>query len=678
MGLSKYLLAGSLCVLPMLATATSMPATSQSGYDLNNLDHSISPGDNFFGYADGGWNKANPIPDAYSRWGTFSILYQNNQKKMRAILEEAAADTKAPKGSIEQKIGDFYASGMDEASIDKAGLDPLKPEFKRIDEIKDMAGLEDEIARLHLMGVHALFSFGNMQDKKDSSKMIAAADQGGLGLPDRDYYLKKDKRHEKIRSAYVAHMGAMFGLLGENAKQAKTDAATVMSIEMGLAKASMTRVARRDPHATYHPTKLAKLQAMTPQFSWQKYFALVGIPEQQSVNVVNPKFFTEVKKSLKDRSLADWKTYLRWHLIDRAAPYLSKAFVDEDFKMNAVLSGAKKLHPRWQRVIGTEDWALGFAVGQKYVEKYFPPESKARVLSILHNVKGALKADLEKLSWMSPATRKAAIYKLSQIHEKIGYPDKWRDYSALEIDRGAYVLNVMRAAEFESHRELNKIGQPVDHNEWYMTPQTVNAYYDPPNNEIVFPAGILQPPFFNAKAIAAVNYGAAGVVMGHEITHGFDDQGSQYDAKGNLNDWWTKVDKKNFKERTTCIVDQFSGYTVNGDTHVQGKLVTGEAIADIGGVKLAYNAFQASDAGKAEQGKTYDGFTANQLFFLSFANVWASNIRPAEANRRITIDPHPPAKYRVNGTLADTPEFQQAFGIKDGAPMAPKHRCEIW
>ncbi len=678
MGFSKYLLAGSLCVLPLLAMADTAPATNSSGFDLNNLDRSVSPGDNFFEYADGGWRKANPIPDEYSRWGTFSVLYKNNQEKMRTILEAAAADTKAPKGSIEQKIGDFYASGMDEAAIDKAGIDPLKPELKRIDDIKDMAGLEDEIARLHLMGVHALFSFGNMQDFKDSSKMIGAADQGGLGLPDRDYYTKKDKKHKEIRDAYVKHMGAMFQLLGEDAKQAAKDADTVMSIEMDLAKASMTRVQRRDPHAIYHPTKLVKLEKMTPQFSWKKYFTLVGIPEQQSVNVLNPKFFNEVSKSLAHRSMDDWKTYLRWHLVDRAAPYLSKAFVDEDFKMNSVLSGAKKLHPRWQRVIGAEDNALGFAVGQKYVEKYFPPESKARVISILHNVKGALKADLEQLSWMSPATRKAAIYKLSQIHEKIGYPDKWRDYSALEIDRGPYVLNVMRAAEFDNHRELNKIGQPVDHNEWYMTPQTVNAYYDPSNNEIVFPAGILQPPFFNADAIAAVNYGAAGVVMGHEITHGFDDQGSQYDAKGNLNNWWTKADKKAFKERTQCVVHQFSGYTVNGDTHVQGKLVTGEAIADIGGVKLAYNAFQASDAGKAEQGKTYDGFTADQLFFLSFANVWASNIRPAEASRRITIDPHPPAKYRVNGTLSDTPEFQQAFGIKDGAPMAPKHRCEIW
>ncbi|HET7923059.1 MAG TPA: M13 family metallopeptidase [Gammaproteobacteria bacterium] len=662
--------------MPFAAPSASaaQPAGAE-GLHLDWLDTSINPAKNFFEYANGGWQKANPIPAAYSRWGTFSILAKQNQETVRQILEDAAK-AKAKPGSTTQKVGDFYASGMDEAAINKAGVSPLAPEFKRIADIGNLRQLQAVMAHLQLIGVDALFGFGSMQDFKDSSKMIGGAFQGGLGLPDRDYYLKDDAKFKQIRDEYVAHVARMFELLGDSKTKSAAEAKTVMAIETGLAKVSMSRIDQRTPSNIYHVMTLKQADAVTPNISWSAYFHEIGLSGVKSFNLAMPDFFKALSGDLKSVALDDWKTYLRWHLIDAFAPYLSEPFVDENFKMRAAISGAKENLPRWQRVVSAENRALGFAIGKLYVKEKFPPSSKKAVLDILHGIRGALKNDLKTLAWMTPATRTAALKKLDLMGERIGYPDKWRDYSKLHIVHGPYVVNVFAANSFLNRRDLNKIGKPVDKHEWYMTPQTVNAYYDPSMNNINFPAGILQPPFFDPNAPAAVNYGALGFVMGHEMTHGFDDQGAQFDGHGNLKDWWTKSDKEKFKVATSCISDHFSKYTVNGDLHVQGKLVTGEATADFGGLTLAWRAFHASPAYK--QAKTIDGITPDQQFFLGAAHVWAMNIRPEESRRLVTIDPHPPGVYRVNGTVANMPQFQAAFHVPDGSPMVNKDRCVIW
>jgi putative endopeptidase len=702
----------ALCAISVgaLAAATS----SSEGLHTDWLDKSVDPGTDFFSYANGGWKTANPIPDAYSRWGTFNILQKSNQDVLHTILDDNAKQ-KHKDGSIEQKVGDFYATGMDEAGIETAGVKPLQPEFDAIAAISDQASLQKEIAHLQMMGVDAGFGFGQMQDFKDSSQVIGAAFQGGLGLPDRDYYLKTaDKcvapaaapastkkapapaastavdpaqaayaackaqadKYQTVRDAYVAHIAAMLQLLGDPSTKAAAESKTIMAMETRLAQAAMSRIDMRTPQNIYHPMSVKDIDAATPDIDWSGYLTDVGHPEISNFNFATPDFFKALDTELTKDSLDDWKAYLRWHTIDAAAPYLSKAFVDEDFKMKSALSGAKVLLPRWQRVISTEDDALGFAMGKLFVQKKFPASSRKEVVDILHAIRGALNDDLATLSWMSPETRKAAQVKLGQMGERIGYPDKWRDYSKLEVKRDSYVQNVMRSQLFLQERELAKIGKPVDKSEWDMTPQTVNAYYDPSMNNINFPAGILQPPFFDPKAPAAVNFGAVGFVMGHEMTHGFDDQGAQFDGHGNLKNWWTADDLKKFHVATDCISDHFSTYTVAGGAHVQGHLITGEATADLGGLTLAYRAFHASKAYKTA--KTIDGFTPDQQFFLGAAHVWAENVRPEEQIRRVTIDPHPPGKYRVNGTMANMPSFQQAFGIKDGSPMVNADRCVIW
>jgi putative endopeptidase len=674
--LPACLMAGALSITTLGAfAAQSTPPGAADGLHLDWLDTSVNPAKNFFEYANGGWQKANPIPAAYSRWGTFSILAKQNQETIRTILENAAKANAKP-GTTTQKVGDFYASGMDEAAVNKAGITPLEPEFKRIAAIGNLTDLQSDIAHLQLIGVNALFGFGSMQDFKDSSKMIGGAFQGGLGLPDRDYYLKDDAKFKQIRDEYVAHVARMFELLGDSKGKAAAEAKTVMDMETSLAKASMPRTEQRQPTNIYHPMLLKQLDETTPPFSWQAYFADIGHPEIKSINLAMPEFFKTAMGELKSRPLDDWKVYLRWHLIDAFAPYLSKPFVDENFAMRSALTGAKENLPRWQRVVNAEDGALGFAIGKLYVKEKFPPSSKKAVLDILHGIRGALMTDLKTLAWMTPATRKAAQAKLNQMGQRIGYPDKWRDYSKLTVVRGPYVVNIIAANKFLNDRDLNKIGKPVDKDEWGMTPQTVNAYYDPSMNNINFPAGILQPPFFDPKAPAAVNYGALGFVMGHEMTHGFDDEGAQFDGHGNLKNWWTAEDKKKFTAATDCISDHFSKYTVDGDLHVQGHLVTGEATADFGGLTLAWRAFHASPAYK--RAKTIDGFTPDQQFFLGAAHVWAMNIRPEESRRLVTIDPHPPGVYRVNGTLANMPQFQKAFHIPDNSPMVNKDRCVIW
>ncbi|HEY1892331.1 MAG TPA: M13 family metallopeptidase [Steroidobacteraceae bacterium] len=639
------------------------------------LDTEVSPAQNFFQYANGGWQKSHPIPAAYPSWGTFDILQIRNEKVIRGLIENAAREHAAP-GSTTQKVGDFYASGMNEKLIDRVGLNPLSPELDGIASIRTVADLQQEVAHLQMIGVDAMFGIGQMQDFTDSSKVIGVAAQGGLGLPDRDYYLKQDPKFKQIRATYVAHVARSFELLGDGKDRAASEAATVMTIETGFAQASMSRIEQRNPHAIYHVMNLAELDRGTPNFSWGDYFRQIGCPRITSINLAMPQFFGALGKDLHSVPLEQWQVYLRWRLIDAYAPYLSKPFVDEDFRMESALTGAQKLLPRWQRVVSAEDNALGFAVGKLYVVKEFPPSSKAQVLEILHSVRGALKTDLSTLQWMTPATRQAAIAKLDLMGERIGYPDKWRDYSSLRIDRGPYVLNVMRANEFEQRRQLNKIGKPVDLKEWGMRPQEVNAYYSAAMNNINFPAGILQPPFFDPKAPMAVNYGAAGWVMGHEMTHGFDDHGAQFDGHGNLKNWWTADDSKRFHAATACISDHFSTYTVDGDFHVQGKLVTGEETADLGGLTLALRAFHASSAYK--NAKTVDGFTPDQQFFLGAAHVWADNTRPAEARRLVTIDPHAPPQYRVNGTIANMPQFQEAFHVPAGSPMVNAQRCVIW
>jgi putative endopeptidase len=662
-----FLLTGLSC-LPLISSATT-------GLHTDWIDHRVAPAQNFFSFANGNWQKNNPIPAAYATWGTFHQLQEQNQKLIKNILE-TTAETHPAADSTEQKVGDFYFSGMNETAINADGFKPLQPEFERINAMKNIADLQQTITHLQLIGIDTLFGFGQMQDFQNSQNVIGVAAQSGIGLPDRDYYLKNDAKFRQIRAAYVHHIAKMFELLGDKADTAKAEAASIMTIETMLAKASMSRIAQRDPHAVYHIKTIAELQQITPNFSWQQYFTDIGHPEIQSINLATPEFFSTLNTQLKTVSINDWKTYLRWHLIGGFSPFLSQAFVDENFRMATVLSGAQELLPRWKRVISAENEALGFAIGKLYVEKAFPASSKVAVQQIITNIRIELKADLQNLAWMTPETRAAAIKKLDLMEERIGYPDKWRDYSSLKIDRGPYVLNMIRAMAFLTKRELDKIGKPVDRMEWDMTPQTVNAYYDPSMNRLNLPAGILQPPFFDPIAPVAVNYGAIGFVVGHEMTHGFDDQGAQFDGQGNLKSWWGKQDLKKFQAATAAVAKQFSQYSVAGNVHVQGKLVMGEAVADLGGLTLAYRAFQHANADHSA--KTVHGFTPEQQFFLAAAHVWANNIRPEEARRLVIVDPHPPAMYRVNGTFANMPEFQQAFGIDVNSPMHNKQRPTIW
>ena len=672
----------SLFTLSLLCSALGFSGSeviktpSSDPLHMDWLNTSISPGQDFYAYANGNWQKNNPIPPEYASWGSFNLVNDKVQEIIHQMLIKAAQNTKAAPGSIAQKVGDFYYSGMDEASINKLGITPLQSEFAQIDAINSFADLQRELIHLNQIGVDTIFGFGSMQDFKDSKQMIGALMQSGLSLPDRDYYLKDDAKFKKIREAYVDHLTKMFQLLGDAPDKAANQAKVIMDIETKLAKASMPQVEQRDPHAIYHIVTLADLDKMTPNFAWMNYFKAIGQGNDKSINLAMPEFFKAANDLLKTVSLEDWKIYLRWHLLDSFAAFLSKPFVDQNFKMITALSGAEKILPRWKRVVNVENAALGFAIGKLYVDKYFSPESKQEVLEMLKNIRTVLREDISTLSWMTPATRQEALKKLELMEERIGYPSKWWDYSSLKVDRGPYVLNVIRANQFLIKRDLDKIGKPIDRSEWGMTPQTINAYYDPSMNNLNIPAGILQPPFFDPKAPAAVNYGSIGFVMGHEMTHGFDDQGAKFDGNGNLKDWWTPGDLAKFNKATQCIINQYSGYVVDGDLHVQGKLVVGEATADLGGITLAYRAFHLSKEYK--NAKDIDGMTPDQQFFLGTAHVWAANIRPQQLRNQVTTDPHPPAQYRVNGSLANMPQFQQAFNLPDHSFMVNKDRCVIW
>ena len=647
------------------------------------MDPSVKPSDDFFLYADGGWIKRTEIPPEYTRWGSFNELIEKNNDALHDIAEKAqhtAVDSRmAPET---EKVGDFYASGMDERTIEARRVKPLEQEFKAIDAIKDRNDLLKEIAHFHVIGAGVLFDFGSQADSKDSSHELAQASQGGLGLPDRDYYTKTDDASKKLRDQYVEHVAKMLTLLGEPATSASEDAKKILALETKLAEASRTRVQLRDPQKNYNKMTVGELQQLTPDWNWTDYFKNINLLTPENVNVHQPEFFKTADEIFKSTPLEDWKAYLRWHLINDVAGDLSKDFVNEDFNFNErIMRGAQQIKPRWKRVVTSENGAIGEALGKLYVAFNFPPEAKARALELVNNLKEALADRIKTLEWMDEPTKEQALKKLAAMQVKIGYPDKWLDYSLLKVDRGPYVLNGMRAAKFETTRELNKIGKPVDRTEWGMTPPTVNAYYQPNRNEIVFPAGILQPPFFYANADDAVNYGGIGAVIGHEMTHGFDDQGRQFDADGNLRDWWSPQSAAEFKKRSQAIVNQYSEYEPLPGQHVNGELTQGENIADIGGVKLAYAALQKALAKNPQaRDQKIDGFTPEQRFFLSFANIWRSKIRDEDQKMRLTTDPHSPAHFRVNGPLSDLPEFQKAFGIPDGSPMvrAADKRVNIW
>ena len=665
-----------LAALSCAAAAAAVSAAEPAAAALHEawMDKSVDPLRDFYQYANGGFMRDNPVPAAYSRWGQFDILNVKNQDFIHELLQSAAASTSAAPGSEARKIGDFYASGMDETAADQAGIAPLKLELARVAALRHPADLTAELAHLQMIGVDAAFGMGQMQDFSDSTKVIGVVQQGGLGLPDRDYYLKDDAKYAAIRKAYVMHIERMFVLTGDPAARSGRAALAVMALETRLATASMPVEQQRDPHAIYNMRDLVALASEAPAIDWPHYLAASGVPQVTELNLAMPGFFAGLSHEITATPMPVWRAYLRWQLVHRFASYLSAAFVIENFKLEQAVSGAKELLPRWRRVLSAEDGALGFAVGHEYVKRRFPPEARAQVLEILHGIRAALRDDLQSLAWMSAATRARALEKLALIEERIGYPDVWRDYSKLQIDRGPYVLNVMRANKFDNERELAKIGKPVDRSEWGMVPQIINAYYDPSMNNINFPAGILQPPFFDAAVPAAFNYGAIGAVIGHEITHGFDDEGSQFDGHGNLANWWSKEDQGKFQAGVNCVAEQFSSYTVDGDMHLKGKLVTGEAIADLGGLLLAYRAYRASPGYAAAP--NIGGFTPDQQFFLSFARFWGESVRPEQARMWAAANPHPPGRFRTNGTLASVPQFAEAFGAAAGS--VDSKRCVIW
>lgn len=662
-----------------MASVPTVEAGNLPGFDVANMDTSVSACANFFQYANGGWTARNQIPAAFSRWGRFEVLDEQNIAVLHGILDGLVAKKSLRAGSNEQKIADYYRSCMDEPSIEAQGVTPLQPEFDRIAAIKDVAGLQAQVARFHSYRVPVVFGFGAGQDFKNSQAVIAQAVQGGLGLPDRDYYTKDDDKSRQTRDEYQKHITRMFQLLGDNSERAAQEAQTVIDIEKKLAEKSSTRVQRRDPEANYHPMNRTELSELTPHFDWRNYFEGVGLPTIDKINVGQPEFFKAADKLLASIPLDDWKTYLRWHLLNASAGTLSAKFVEEDFNFSGkYLQGTKEMQPRWRRCVVSTDRALGEALGQLYIQKTFTPAARVRAQTMVKNLVEALRTDLTTLSWMSDETRKKAISKLDAFIRKIGYPDKWRSYEALQVSRGAFYNNAILSRQFEVKRNLGKIGKPVDKSEWGMSPPTVNAYYNPTINEIVFPAGILQPPFYDPKADDAFNYGGIGVVIGHEMTHGFDDSGARFDADGNLAMWWTPDDFKKFKERTDCVVKQFDGYEVEPGLNQNGKLVVGESVADLGGLAVAYAAYQKSLQGKKP--KVIAGFTPDQRFFLGYAQIWAQNIRPEAARLRVATDPHPLGRFRVNGPLSNMPLFATAFQCKAGDAMVrpADKRCQIW
>jgi putative endopeptidase len=650
------------------------------GINLDNLDRSVSPCEDFYQFANGGWVRNNPIPPAESRWGSFNELADKNNTVLLGIVNKAAADQSAPAGSNTQKVGDFYFSGMDTVSIERAGIAPLNPEFDRIQAIKDLKGLTQTLSRHLVLNTGALLNLYVAQDRKNSNQYALYASQSGLGLPERDYYLNEDARSKNLRAQYQQHVQNMFSLLGDDAATARQNAQKVMAIETRLAKASMDRVTRRDPYATYHKMSLQEAQELAPNLNWATLLEGAGVKEAQEIIITQPEFFKEASAMLQQVPINDWKTYLRWHLLRSTASALPQAFVQESFNFyNKTLAGAQQMQPRWKRVLRSTDNALGEALGELYVKEAFSPEAKEKALEMVNNLRSAFRDHINALVWMSDSTKQQALKKLDAFTVKIGYPDQWKDYEALKVDRGPYVQNLLRAREFDSKVNMAKLGNPVARHEWGMTPPTVNAYYNSSLNEIVFPAGILQPPFFDPNADDAVNYGGMGAVIGHEFTHGFDDRGRQSDAEGNLRDWWTAEDNKRFTERADVVVQQYSQFSPVDSVFVSGKLTLGENIADIGGLSIAYTALQKA---LREQGAVpkQDGFTPEQRFFLAWAQIWRTNAREEYLRQQVLTDTHSPGKFRVNGPLSNMPEFHEAFKCREGSKMyrPEPERAKIW
>jgi len=676
-----------LCALFIITSVSFSPAQdkAQAGeaalpytpsLDVNAMDRSADPCVDLYRFSCGGWQKNNPIPPDQTSWSVYGKLYQDNVKFLRGILEQAASD-KGKRDLVTQEIGGFYASCVDEAAVEKRGVAAIRPQLDAIAKLKSAQEMAPLVAQFHLGGVGTLFNAGSNQDPDNSEQQIAAIFQGGLGLPDRDYYVKDDAKSKEIRERYVQHVQKMFELLGESQEAAQKNAATVMRLETALANASMTRVERRDPYKRKNKIKIADLQVLAPNFNWQAYFVALKAPQFEIVNAAPPAFFKELNAQLASASLDDWKSYLRFHLVNGYAEYLPSAFVNEDFAFyRKYLRGAQELEPRWKRCVQQTDGVLGEALGQAFVAKVFGPELKASTLDMVHRIESAMELRIQQLDWMGPETKQQALAKLHAIRNKVGYPDKWRDYSSVKIARGDYLGNVQRTSEFERHRNLNKIGKPVDHGEWGMSPPTVNAYFNPQMNDINFPAGVLQPPLYDARMDDAPNYGNTGGTIGHELTHGFDDQGAKFDAKGNLKNWWSAEDKQKFEERTKCISDQYAQYIVVDDIHINSKLTLGEDVADLGGEILAYIAWK--DAAKDKKLEPADGLTPEQRFFVGFAQWACSNDRPELLRVRALTDPHSPSRYRINGVAVNMPQFQEAFQCKPGQPMVREDRCKVW
>ncbi len=663
-----------------LSPNTFAQSSSLHGIDLTDLDRKADPCNDFFEFANGTWRANNPIPASMSHWSKRWAAGESSKGELKEILEAAAADRTAAPGSTQQIIGDYYGACMDESRVNARGMEPLKPWFARIDAAKDMPELQRVMADMHDILVTDPFTLSSQQDFHKPTWVLADVGASGLGLPDRDYYLKPEARFKEAREKYVAHIAAMFELAGWNDKTAAAAAQTIMGMETKLAGASLDNVALRDPAAIDHNTTFAQLQAMAPHLDWVEYFKHKQIPQDVDMNVDQPKFMQELDRQVHEVPLADWKVYLKWHLLDSTASSLSTPFVEEDFAFNGkYLSGTTEMKPRWKRCVESTDEYLGEALGKEYVKKYFPPEAKARMQEMVRNLLAAMRDDILSRPWMSDDTKEKAMAKIATFNPKIGYPDKWKDYSHVEIRRDAFFEDVIAGREFMEQDDRFTIGKPVDRGRWGMTPPTSNAYYNPLLNEIVFPAGILQPPAFDMKAADAVNYGAIGVVIGHEISHGFDDQGAQFDYLGRLRNWWTESDLKQFQARAACVANQFDNYFIEPGVHHNGKLVLGESIGDLGGAKVAFLAYQKSLQGKPRPADI-DGFTPEQQFFIAWGQFRGDEIRPEAQRLMVQTDPHPIAKFRVIGPLSNLPEFQNAWSCKAGSAMVrpESKRCDVW
>jgi endothelin-converting enzyme/putative endopeptidase len=675
-----------LClVLSLFVTVASFAQTSSSarpapGFSLDTIDKSVDPCVDFYQYACGNWIKNSEIPPDQSQWVSFVELSERNRDIERGILEKAAAGG-AGRDAVDQKIGDLYGSCMDEKTVDAKGIAPLKPELDRIAAVQDKAALIDEVAHVHLAGPSPLFNFYSASDLHNADQVIAYIDQGGLSLPDRDYYIKDDNpKMKEMRQHLVEYVTQALILAGQMPQQAADSAQTVLRIETALAKASMDRTARRDPKNRDHKMSRDEAVALGPNFYLNRYFTAVGAPSFSQLNVTNPDFFKQVNGVLESESLDSLKAYLSWHVLHSAAPWLSQPFVDADFKFQQNLTGQKEIQARWKRCVNLTDRELGEALGQRYVDVTFGPEGKQRMLQMVDALEKSLAEDIHDLSWMSDETKKQAKVKLDAIRNKIGYPDVYRDYSSVVIKPDDLLGNEARANEFESKRDVAKIDKPLDRKEWGMTPPTVNAYYNPSFNEIVFPAGILQPPFFDKTMDDGVNFGGIGLVIGHELTHGFDDQGRKYDPQGNLHDWWTEQDGKEFEKRVSCVADEYSNFVAVDDLKLNGRLTLGENTADNGGARIALAALERmiADDKSGKVGRQIDGYTPEQRFFLGFARVWCEKRRPEVARMRVLTDPHSPGKYRVDGVVQNMSEFQKAWGCKAGQPMVAENACHVW